>query len=224
MLLEETLRRAFPGDTIEPVACGVNGADVRHRVRPPGGEPCGTIIYESKQTAAWNPRWLAKVKDDQRAEQAEVAVIVSAVMPKDVSTFALIEGVWVTSFGCLPSLSLALRLGLLQLAAQRQVVNGREEKMELVYAYLTGAQFQRHVESLAATFADMDSDLMKEKRAITTSWHRREKQLERVAASMTRLHGELQGIAGAGALPRIEHLELAGLLEDGCNKRNQASS
>ncbi len=212
--LEEFLRGAYPGDTIEPVARGTNGADVCQRVCVPGDKPCGTIIYENKHTVAWNPRWLAKVKDDQRAERAEVAVIVSTVLPKEVSTFALVDGVWVTSFACLPGLSIALRLGLLQLAAHRQAAIGRGEKMELVYAYLTGPQFQRHVESLAATFAAMGDDLAKEKRAITTSWHRREKQLERVAASVTGLYGDLQGIAGAGALPRLEPLELAGLLGD----------
>ena len=213
--LEEFLRGAFPGDTINPVARGVNGADVRQQVCVPGGAPCGTILYENKQTAAWNPRWLAKVKDDQQAERAEFAVIVTAVLPKEVTTFALIDGVWVTGFHCLPGLSLALRLSLLQLAAHRRAVVGRGEKMELVYAYLTGAQFQRHVEALAATFAHMGEDLLKEKRAITTSWHRREKQLERVAASVTGLCGDLQGIAGTGALPRIEALEFAGLLEVG---------
>ncbi len=212
--LEEVLRAAFPADTIEPVARGASGADVRQRVCVPGSAVCGTILYENKHTAAWNPRWLAKVKDDQRTENAEVAVIVTTTLPKEVATFALLDGVWVTNFGCLPGLALALRLGLLQLAAHRQTVIGRGEKMELVYAYLTGPQFQRHVESLAATFADMGDDLAKEKRAITMSWHRREKQLERVAASVTSLHGDLQGIAGANALPRIEPLELAGLPGD----------
>lgn len=60
----------------------------------------------------------------------------------------------------------------------------------------------------------MGDDLAKEKRAIATTWSRREKQLERVAASVTSLWGDLQGIAGAGALPRMEPLELAGLLRD----------
>ena len=102
------------------MARGVNGADVRQRVCPPGQRPCGTILYESKHTAAWNPKWTAKLRDDQRAEQAEVAVLVTAVLPKEIATFALVDGVWVTSLACLPGLALALRLGLLQLATHRQ--------------------------------------------------------------------------------------------------------
>ena len=168
--LEEVLRGAFPGDTIEAVARGVNGADVRQRVCPPGAKSCGTILYESKHTAVWNRAWPAKLRDDQRAERAEVAVLVTAVLPKDVTHITLIDGVWVTSFACLPGLALLLRMNLLQLASHRQAVIGRGEKVELVYAYLTGDQFKRHVESLVSTYADMGTDLLKEKRALTTTW------------------------------------------------------
>ena len=213
--LEEVLRAAFPTDAIEAVARGVNGADVRQRVCRPGAKPCGTILYENKHTATWNPCWPAKLRDDQRAECAEVAVLVTAALPREVTHIALVEGVWVTSFACLPGLALALRLGLLQLASHRQAVVGRGEKMEQVYAYLTGDQFKRHVESLVATYADMGADLLKEKRALTTMWHRREKQLERVTASITSLYGDLQTIAGAGTLPELAPLELAGLLDEG---------
>ncbi len=213
--LEEVLRASFPADTIEAVARGVHGADVRQRVCTPGAKPCGTILYESKHTAAWSARWPAKLRDDQHAERAEVAVLVTAVLPKDITHIALIEGVWVTTPACLPGLALLLRTGLLQLATHRQAVIGRGEKMELVYAYLTGDQFQRHVESLVATYADMSADLVKEKRALTTMWHRRDKQLERVSASITSLYSDLHAIAGAGTLPKLASLELTDLLDEG---------
>ena len=61
----------------------------------------------------------------------------------------------------------------------------------------------------------MGADLLKEKRALTTMWHRRDKQLERVTASITTLYADLQTIAGAGALPELAPLELAGLLDEG---------
>ena len=213
--LEEVLRATCPGDTIEAVARGVNGADVRQRVCPPGQRPCGTILYEHKLTAHWTPKWTAKLRDDQRAEQADVAVLVTAALPKGTTTFTLLDGVWVTSVACLPGLALALRLGLLQLASHRQAAVNRGEKMEQVYAYLTGDTFRRHVEGLVATYVDMGADLAKEKRALTTAWHRRERQLERVTASITGLYADVQTIAGAGALPPLATLELAGLVEDG---------
>ena len=183
--LEEVLRAQFPSDTIEAVAKGVNGADVRQRVCSPGAKSCGTILYENKHTAAWSPRWTTKLRDDQRAERADVAVLVTAALPKQVTTFALVDGVWVTNLACLPSLALALRMGLLQLASHRQAAVGRGEKMELVYAYLTGDSFKRHVESLVATYEDMGKDLFSEKNVLTKMWKRRERQLGRVTASIT---------------------------------------
>lgn len=211
--LEEVLRASFPSDTIEAVPRGVNGADVRQRVCPPGAKPCAIILYETKHTANWNPQWTTKLRDDQRSEQADVAVLVTAALPKGVTTFALVDGVWVASFACLPGLAHALRLGLLQLASHRQAAVGRGEKMELVYAYLTGDVFRQHIESLVTTYAAMGEDLLKEKRALTIMWRRREKQLDRVTASISNLYGDLQTIAGTNTLPALAPLEFASLLE-----------
>ncbi len=48
--LENLLRTRFPRDTIEPVPKGVHGGDVLHHVLGPLGQPCGTILWESKRT------------------------------------------------------------------------------------------------------------------------------------------------------------------------------
>ena len=48
---------------------------------------------ESKRTKNWSDGWLAKLRDDQRAAKAEIAVIISQVLPKGVETFGLVEGV-----------------------------------------------------------------------------------------------------------------------------------
>jgi hypothetical protein len=81
--LESLLRNAFPLDEIVPVPKGMNGADLLQHVRSPSGHCCGTIIWEAKQTKAWQPAWLRKLKDDQQAIGAELAVIVTAAMPRD---------------------------------------------------------------------------------------------------------------------------------------------
>src|SRR5262249_29138435 len=65
--IEAMLREAFPLDLIEAVPKGVTGADLLQRVRSVSGAVCGTIVWETKQTKGWNPSWLRKLKDDQRA-------------------------------------------------------------------------------------------------------------------------------------------------------------
>jgi len=65
-------------------------------VAGPSGQPCGTIIWESKRTKNWSDGWLAKLREDQRAAKAEIAVIVSQSLPKEIEAFGLVENVWVT--------------------------------------------------------------------------------------------------------------------------------
>ncbi|MDQ2839441.1 MAG: DUF2130 domain-containing protein, partial [Acidobacteriota bacterium] len=89
--LEHQLRTQFPFDLIEPVAKGEFGGDVLQHVRDQTGQVCGTILWESKRTKAWSDSWLAKLKSDQRAAHADLAVIVSQTMPKDVIHFDHME-------------------------------------------------------------------------------------------------------------------------------------
>ena len=94
--LETLLSTRFPRDTIQPVPKGEFGGDILHRVIGPAGQPCGTILWESKRTKNWSDGWLPKLREDQRASKAEIAVIVSQVLPKEVETFGLVDQVWVS--------------------------------------------------------------------------------------------------------------------------------
>src|ERR687895_1282859 len=97
--LEAMLRSAFPHDEILPVPKGVNGADLVQRVRSPSGLVCGTILWEAKQTKAWQPAWLRKLKDEQQEIGAEFAVIVTAAMPKETrEPFLRDSDVWKARF------------------------------------------------------------------------------------------------------------------------------
>ena len=98
--IEELIRSSFPGDGIEPVPKGVNGADVVHRVYNRRGDGCGVIVWESKHTKVWSDSWFQKLKDDLRLVKGDVAVLVTAVLPKGVDNFDLLNGISVTSPSC----------------------------------------------------------------------------------------------------------------------------
>ena len=95
MELEALLAAKFPRDTIQPVPKGEIGGDVLHRVIGPLNQVCGTILWECKRTKSWSDGWLPKLREDQRAAKAEIAVIISQALPKEVETFGLIDGVWI---------------------------------------------------------------------------------------------------------------------------------
>jgi hypothetical protein len=205
--LEELLAGAFPFDQIEPVGKGIKGADVLQHVNTQQGHACGMIAWEFKNTKTWTDGWIAKLKDDQRAAKAEVAVLATAVLPKGVAHIGYFEGIWVTDFASLLGLAEALRFGLVHVAQIRLAAVGKNEKMDMLYGYLTGTEFKQRVEAMIESFIVMRDDLEQEKRASERVWAKREKQIQRVVGSVAGMYGDMQGIVGA-TLPRIERLEL----------------
>ena len=208
--LETLLRAKFPRDTIEPVPKGEFGGDTLHRIIGPLGQLCGTILWESKRTKNWSDGWLVKLRDDQRAAKAEIAVIVTQTLPKVVESFDLIDGVWVTHSRSMLSVAVALRHSLIEVASARQALEGQQTKTEMVYQYLTGPRFRHRVQAIVEAFSSMQEDLDKEKKAITKQWAKREEQIERVMGATVGMYGDLQAIAGK-TLQEIEGLELKAL-------------
>jgi len=72
------------------------------------------MLWESKRTKNWSDGWLPKLRDDQRAAKAEIAIIVTQTLPKDVDSFSLIDGVWVTSPRYAVPIAVALRHSLIE--------------------------------------------------------------------------------------------------------------
>ena len=208
--LEALLRAKFPRDTIEPVPKGEHGGDALQHVVGPNGQPCGTIIWESKRTKNWSDGWLAKLREDQRAAKAEIAVIVSQSLPKEIETFGLVENVWVTHTKTVVPVALTLRNTLVEVASARQASDGQQTKTEMVYQYLTGPRFRHRVEAIVEAFSSMQEDLDKEKKAIIKQWAKREEQIDRVMQATAGMYGDLQGIAGK-TIQEIEGLELPAL-------------
>ena len=205
--LEEMLSQDFPFDVIEPVSPGIKGGDIVHTINTQSGKYCGKILWETKRTKTWNEKWIQKVKDDQRNAKADIAVIVSEALPDGFHHFRQIDGVWVTDIPSASSLALALRVILTKAANERRMQAGKEEKMEVVYGYLTGLEFKNRVEAIVETFISMKDDLEREKAVAQRHWAKREKNIGRVIANTVGMYGDLEGIAGA-ALPAIKMLEL----------------
>jgi hypothetical protein len=219
--LENLLRARFPFDSIEPVPKGEYGGDVIQRVIGTSGQPCGTILWESKRTKNWSDTWLSKLREDQRTAKAEIAVIVSQVLPKGVETFEMVDSIWVTHPRAALPVAMILRQSLLEITMARQASEGQQTKTEMVYQYLTGPRFRHRVEAIVEAFSTMKADLDKEKKAITKQWAKREEELERVMGATVGMYGDLQGIAGK-SLQEIEGLELTVLEAPVANNSNVA--
>ncbi len=208
--LESLLRAKFPHDVIEPVPKGEFGGDALQRVNGPLGQHCGTILWESKRTKNWSDGWLTKLREDQRAAKAELSVLVSQALPKEVEAFDLVDGVWVTHPRVAIPVAIMLRQTLIEVATARQASEGQQTKAEMLYSYLTSPRFRLRVQAIVEAFSNMREDLDKEKKAITKQWAKRDEQIERVMQATVGMYGDMQGIAGK-TLQEIEGLEMKAL-------------
>jgi hypothetical protein len=213
--LEAQLRAAFPHDLIEPVSKGVKGADILHRVRTNTGQECGSIVWEAKRTKAWSNNWPGKLKEDQRAVKAELAVMVSIVLPEGTRNFGMVDGVWVCTSCCMLALAAALRQGLVGAGMARLAETGKQGKMEDLYQYLCSTEFRQHIEGMVESFVGLERDLAKERRAMDKIWASRQKQISRALSHTALLYGSIQGIAGGNILPELKQLQLEAPIANG---------
>lgn len=208
MAISEWLRSQFPFDEIEDIRTGARGADCLQIVHTREHRDCGTIYYESKRTKDFQPAWIGKFKDDMREKAADIGVIVTQVMPKDMPAMGEINGVWICTYEQFKGLSLVLREMLLRVRTATSAQINKADKMELLYSFLTSQEFKLYVEAVVEGFTQMQTDLHREKIAMTKLWNQREKQIRKVLENTAAMVGSIKGIAG-NMLPDIVQLQLS---------------
>jgi hypothetical protein len=206
LLLEELLRSAFPFDDIAEVGKGIRGADCIQTVRNSLGHACGTILFESKRTKAFENDWIEKLKTDARQIQADVAVIVTQVLPKDIKIFGQKDGVWICSFSHAAALVTVLRAGIIKVAETKKGEENKGEKMAMLYHFLTSNEFMQHMEAMLEGYSSLREGIVKERMQMEKIWKEREKQLDKVLINTSGLWGSIKGIAG-GSMGNIRLLE-----------------
>jgi len=200
LALEEMLRSAFPFDVIDEVGKGVRGADCIQTVQNSLGQECGKIIYESKRTNAFSLEWIEKLKTDMRSLGAEIAVIVTKAMPKDMDCFGVKDGVWICSFGEVRALTSVLRDGVIRVYNAAKSNDNKGDKMNLLYGYLTSNEFAEQWKAIREGFMSMKLSIQKERDAMERLWMAREKQLEKVLLNAAHIRGSIEGISGMDAV------------------------
>ena len=207
--LEKALRERFPRDEIESVKSGVRGADVLQKVISDSGQPCGTILWESKRVRNWSDKWIDKLVEDKQAAKADVAVIVTDALPQHVQHMGGVRGVLLTTFPLAACLAETLRVNMALLGQARLALSGQDDQKSRVFQYFTSPQFHERMATIADQFQQMQADLMREKAAMNRVWAKREKQIETIASSTAKFTGELQTLCGH-ALPQLPQFALPG--------------
>lgn len=204
--LEHMLKREFPYDEIAAVAKGVRGGDLVQTVKNTNGKVCGTILWESKRTKAWSAEWIHKLKQDQRSAKAELAVIISNILPTDIKQFGCIDGIWVGSYEVILGIATALRTQLMEMTMLRTSLDGKQSKMEILYNYVYSTEFKHRVQAILETYSAIQDDMEREKRWFSAKWAKQEKMLRSVIDNTIGMSSEVQNITGKEVLsePQID--------------------
>lgn len=206
--LEEILKNEFRNDEINPVGKGVRGADITHTVKTDRGNVCGVILWESKRTKAWSDEWAQKLKEDLRSSKANIPIIVTTVMPKDIKTsFGVYDGVWVCEPSLVKPIAEIMRQRLIDSAREKFVSQNRSEKSEVLFSYIVSHEFRQQVESIVEVYQEMQLQISKERAAYEKIWKARESQSQRLLTSTANIVGSMQGIVGQ-SLPPVKGLDL----------------
>jgi hypothetical protein len=194
--LEEMLRYAFPFDVVSEVGKGVKGADCVQVVRNSFGQECGKIIFESKRTKDFSAEWIEKLKADMRILGADVAVIVTQAMPKDMNNFGERDGIWICSFSEARALVHVLRDLVIKVYNASKSQENKGDKMTLLYNYFVSSEFSAQWHAIREGFMGMKMSIQRERDQMEKMWKAREKQLEKVLLNAAHFKGAIEGIAG----------------------------
>lgn len=194
--LKKILEEEFPYDTISDVPKGIRGADLVQTVKNDSGKDCGTILWESKRTKSWTEGWIAKLKTDQREIKAELAIIVTQVLPQGIKGFGLKDGIWVVDYKTVLGAAIALRNNLVEVYGVRSANKGKEEKKEILWNYLNSVEFRQRIEAISDVYNQMHEEMEIEKRWFNKKWAKQENNIRQVLDSISGMDGDLKGIMG----------------------------
>ncbi len=201
IMLEEILQTYFPFDIIKEVPKGKRGADCLLTIRNNFGIECGTILFESKRTLRWSHDWIEKLKQDKVNCSAHIAVLVSQVLPdKCDDNFEYKEGVWICNFKDVKILASALREGVLKIFQEAKKQEGKEDKIQSLYNYITSHEFAAQWKAVREVFRNMKQSIEDERRAMEKIWKNREKQLDKAQLNSDYIMGSIEGISGKNSI------------------------
>ncbi len=217
--LEEKLKKTFPNDEFLPVPKGVEGGDIWQKIKYKD-RTVGSILWETKRTKAWSNSWITKLKDDSAKISASEAIIVSVVMPDEMTNFDRKNGIWITTYEHAIGICRYIRFLITSMSSVKSSASQTEEEWGKIRDYMLSDSFkhrmQAHFDGIQALRTGFDA----EKRATMLRWKKQEAQIEKLDTNTINFYGELKAIVSD--LPEIKGVD-SFALEDGEENNEQES-
>lgn len=205
--IKEILQKEFFQDQIQDVPTGIKGADLVHDIYNHLGQKSATLLWEIKNTKAWNKEWVKKLKDDQAQTGADLCILLTKTLPEGIENFAFQDGVWIAQTKYALEVAKLTRKYILDLNLAKESQENRGSKLEDLYQYLSSSQFKNRIENIVSAFQGLKDELDKERRVMERSWSRRSKEIDRVMLNTSGLYGDFEGIIG-NQISHVQALQL----------------
>lgn len=214
--IEENLRKSFPTDEFLPVPKGVEGADIWQKVIGKEGKAVGSIVWEIKRAKIWSNNWPLKLREDMRKIGASQAILVSDILPKDVSNFDRKEGIFMCNFSTYLGTASLVRILLLSISAVKSATNKKDEELEEIRNYIMSEAFLHKIQAHFDNVEKLRKLHEQEKRSSAIRWKSVDAYLSRLDVNTSEFYAELQGVVPN--LPSLSELEPDLLLSEGDDK------
>jgi hypothetical protein len=213
---KSTIVEMCPVDDVLDVPRGMSGGDLIHVVRNPAGAEQGKILWEFKRTRSFDLKWIAKLKNAQQNAGCDIAVIVTATMPRDVKHLGLCDQVWVCSADSISGMALLLRHVLLRVSTVKTLAETKDARLAALHSYLSSTQFRLATEAMVSHIKELERQLESEQRAMTRAWQRRRQVTLEMSQGLVGLLGSLEGALRCELVPSLD-FEVAQGTEDADN-------
>jgi hypothetical protein len=191
--LFNTLKEAFPGDTLTRVKKGQPGADIHHDVMHKG-ELCGRIVYDSKNRQAWQYTFVTKLREDQLAAKAEHAILCTTVFPSGKKELCVESDVVVVNPARAVHIIYLLRRAMIEMHIRALSMKQRAEKTDELYRFITSAPYSQRftqVTKLNEEILELD---VQEKRTHDATWKKRGSLLTRQGNVLREIDTEISSV------------------------------
>jgi hypothetical protein len=192
------LRRAFPGDKVDPVGRGIKGADIVHEVRE-SGRIVGQIVYESKNTSGWNKAFIAQAKKYQTQYETPHVIIVTRVLPPKQKGLCVVRGIPIIQKHMAVPLVTVIREGIIEIARLRLSGRSRDEKSQELYQYIVGDRFGTRFREIADGISSLREQQRKERTWHENVWETEKKTHERIEGRHREVEAQIRAIVGRGS-------------------------
>jgi hypothetical protein len=199
------LKTAFPTDRIE--RDGRRG-DILHTVVHAGHE-IGLILYECKNAATFQNKWIAKLKDDGRKRRTPYLMLVSSRLPAKEAGICVREDVAICEPAHAANLAAIIRQWVIGMHRADAISQDAPEKARRVYDYLASDEFRSDFDTVVACSRELDEQIAAERTYHDSMWTGRDRVQERLRSATLMINANLASrMEGASGFAEVCDLVL----------------